>query len=935
MNESSSYVWMQARTKLGNLIRTNYSEYIYIAGCFGNEKGNDLDTFIVFKEYDKDIISTFLQKIKEDIINKLSLNDIKLVPFRYATYKPFIQYISEKTKSNESKILPIHFLIFPDLKALLEWEDHEIIKNILHDLQNQGELWIGNDLHLNKIYSLLKPRDYYKRRIKYEELLFSSIQESAFNILEGANERALERGAYAVRYLTEDNALSYMGFSLNSKNEVLQYMIDQKLEGIELLTKDKNISQKVPHYLSNVFDSWRPKVKNKKEIKIDRIDLINKACSNLHTPMMIFDEEQVKKNLKDISDAFAVFDCSVEICYAIKANPIVPLVQLIANQSYGGLCATSYSDIATLRRIDVDPTLVNVHLSYPDDSLLLEVINKRYRLIISEKETVLKIKELLDRQLIKKENLNIFIRLKAEVVNRFGYHRFGIHENELRKVLSYFKKIGLKVEGLAIHANASSFDPLLWRQTLGIIKRTIENVWKEFYDFPSIIIGGGFASSLSLQSNGVSIDAFSKVAYELLKEIQLKSLVIEPGRFIVGDAGYVYTKVKGVSTLQSKSTPSLFVDAGSNFLIPLESADYTFHDVNEDQSSKRKSSFLVCDSWSSFGILGNTVNLSSPKEVGDNIIIGNAGAYTYSMASGLGEGIPSYRFLKNIVEEKKLTHAFHFVQNEEYLNSKYELDKPLLIEVIKRMRDLLGNNKELRILDVGCGVGHYLQHLIDNKYTRYFQKIDYLGIDISAEMVRLGKAKWKNKRIQNVSISFTRGNIENLSEFVIENNFDLVVGLSLMEYTKNDFVLNQLIQKTKPGGLIHLPVNYDGGTEFEPTFDRDMEQKVIKLFNDQLLPDPFCGRRLYSRLRSENMDVLDFRMDDWLIKPSPMSNNGLEYKKYEEFFLQRVIDAIDKIETKNLISEAEKNEWIRLRLSQLQRRELVFICRQCSILARR
>lgn len=935
MNKSNPNLWVQARTKLGTLIKSNYTNYIYIAGCFGNEKGNDLDAFIVFREYDKEVVSNFLLQLKENIVDKLSINNIKLVPFRYATSEPFIKFISEKLKTKEEQVLPIHLLIFPDLKALFEWEDHEIVKNILFDLQHQGELWIGDETEINHIFSRLKPRDYFKRRIKYEELLFSSIQESAFDVLEGSRERALEKAAYAVRYLTEDDAISRRGFSLNTKSEVLQYMIDQNLEGTKLFTSDQNISDNIPEYLSRIFESWRPKLQFQQNVKIERLDLIYKACSNLYTPVMIFDEEQIKDNLRVISEAFAICNCSIEICYAIKANPIIPLVQLIADQSYGGLCATSYSDIATLRRINVDSSLVNVHLNYPDDNLLLEVINNGYRLIVSELDTPKKIKELLNKHLIKKADLNIFIRLKPEVANRFGYHRFGIHENDLSNVLYDFKNMGVNVNGLAVHANASSSAPNIWAQTLGIIRRVIKNIWFDYYSYPSVIIGGGFASSLTLKRNGISIHDFGRLSNEYLSDIQLKSLIIEPGRFIVGDAGYVYTKIKGVKTISSKSTKSLFVDAGSNFLIPLASADYTFHEINKKSDNGLKSNYIVCDSWSSFGILGSTVNLTEPKNVGEHIIIGNAGAYTYSMASSSGEGIPSYRFLRKAEEEKKMLHTFHFVQDEEYLNSKYELDKPLLSDILVKMRDILGSNKELKILDVGCGFGHYLQHLIDNKYNSYFKKISYLGVDISNEMIRQGKAMWRDTKYKNLSIDFIKGNIENLSDYVKENNFDLVAGLSIMEYTKDDFSLNNLIQKTKTGGLIHLPINYDGSTQFEPTFERDMENKIIDLFNDQLIPDPYCGRKLYSMLKSENLDVLDFRMDDWIIKPTPNHNYGQEYKSYEEFFLQRIIDAIGEVDTKNIISEAQKNEWLRFRYSQLQKRELLYICRQCSILARK
>lgn len=934
--------WTQCMTNISNIVINDYTNSIFLAGYFGNQHGNDLDSFIVFKEQNMDVVYNFLTDIREKIIIPFEKVGKLVLPFRYATSKPFLPYIKHnlEAKPKDFEVLPLHFLIFPDIKSLLDWEDHEIIRQILRDINKEDKIWVGGENEINIIQSYLKERNYNERKLKYEELLYSAFQNATLNALNGAIERSIEQSSYAIRYLALDEATKKFGKIPNDKKGILDYMQSQHLPGTDFIFK-KGISQDIaPKEIANIFNYWRPVFKLGEVPKIKRIDKIREFCKGLRSPLLILDETKIKDNIKSVAKAFSKLNLPVEICYAIKANPIVPLIQIISNYNYGGLCATSYSDIAALRRIDVNPDLVNVHLSYPDDDLLLEVINSKYRLVIAEETTYKRIIELSKKKLFDIDSLKIFIRIKPHVANRLGYHRFGIKSESVPKVIKFFKKHSVNILGFAIHANAASTDPKLWAQSLFPLIDLVENQWYDnFNQPPSLILGGGIATAETLLKQGIKIESFSIEVGKILDKTRIASLIIETGRYIVGDAGLVYTKIKGINPPKEINTPkTLIVDAGSNFLIPIDSADFSFHDIKNEEDNDPKEPYFIADAWSSYGVYGRSL-LTSNKKVGDNILIGNAGAYTYSMASNSGDGIPPYRILRNKVEFPAMISSFHFVQSEDYLYAKYELDRPLLNKILIRVKDLLSSKKELKILDVGCGTGAYLKHILEAGFEKKFQLISYFGVDISAPLINYAKKSWRewknNNKTANISIRFQVGSVYELTEFVSPEEFDLVVGLSLLEYTDADQAIQQLCQVTKKRGLIHLPINYDAETQFEPTFDRKLEQKIIQLFNSQFIPNPYCGRELYNKLETAKLEILDYSLDDWIIKPHKYSNSGINYEPYEELFLLKVIDAIKKIETNNLLNESEKREWIHFRLSQIKRGQLLFICRQSSILAQK
>jgi diaminopimelate decarboxylase/aspartate kinase len=214
-------------------------------------------------------------------------------------------------------------------------------------------------------------------------------------------------------------------------------------------------------------------------------------------------------------------------------------------------------------------------------------------------------------------------------VRTAGIHsKFGIPLFELDELERLIKQAGARVVGLHAHTGSGVFNVENWREVGDILTQLVSR-------FPAVTmvdLGGGLGVPEKATDPGLDLAALGAVLAELQTQHPKIEFWLEPGRYLVAQAGVLLaqvTQTKGKGAVQYVG-----VATGMNSLI--RPALYGAHHeiVNLTRLNETASELVnivgpICESGDQ---LGND-RLLPPSQQGDVLLIANAGAYGYAMAS--------------------------------------------------------------------------------------------------------------------------------------------------------------------------------------------------------------------------------------------------------------------------------------------------------------
>ena len=345
------------------------------------------------------------------------------------------------------------------------------------------------------------------------------------------------------------------------------------------------------------------------------------------TPLYVIDLERIRQNYHRLSSAFE----NADIYYAAKANTSGAILQTLGNLGAGIECVSA-GEIYRSIRAEIPPTRILYTAVNPPGSDLDFAVNLSGLTInIGSHDTLRRLSE---------RNYRGRICLRINTGSGTGHHKyvstgsdakFGFSPDQAIDLLSSHSSHDFDIVGIHAHAGSgiSPQDMDVHQslcRTLGDISRS-SPIDLEFID-----VGGGFG--VPYHPDDLSLD-LPKVSLEIQKslgEISAK-LVLEPGRYLVADAGILLTRINTIKNLDSHTIVG--VDAGMHTL--LRPALYgSYHDIQNISSTETNPPLPnttvtgpICESAD---ILGVDIELEA-SATGDILAIGNAGAYGEAMES--------------------------------------------------------------------------------------------------------------------------------------------------------------------------------------------------------------------------------------------------------------------------------------------------------------
>ncbi len=369
----------------------------------------------------------------------------------------------------------------------------------------------------------------------------------------------------------------------------------------------------------------------KKKLLIDNITVDN-IVRQFGTPTYCYSYNQLKENISKFKKYFN--KVNPLICFAVKSNNNNKILSEIANLGLGA-DVVSRGELMAALKSNIHPSKIvfsGVGKTYDEIKF---AINKKILLINAESkseiETILKIAKKNNRSVDIgiRLNPNVDARTIKQITTGKNSNKFGLVDKEIISLINYYKNSKfINIKCLSVHIGSQITSHLPYLKMLKNIQKIIDK--SNFY-FEYIDLGGGMGINYKNNEKKLNYKKYSDKIHNFVKKNNTK-IIFEPGRSIVGNAGYLLSKI--IYIKKTRNINFIIIDAGMNDL--MRPALYkAYHRIlptkkNVNQILKRHE-FVgpVCETTDKFL---STKSFQKLNE-GDNIVLCDVGAYGKTLSS--------------------------------------------------------------------------------------------------------------------------------------------------------------------------------------------------------------------------------------------------------------------------------------------------------------
>ena len=404
---------------------------------------------------------------------------------------------------------------------------------------------------------------------------------------------------------------------------------------------------------------------------------IQKLAETHGTPLVVYDENALRDKLTLFTKHFKSDFLETDVIYASKAFNCKAMISLI--EEYGCcLDVVSGGELYTAFKAGYDCSKIFFHGNNKTPAEIKMALDFGVGTIIIDNE--MEAAELVKQIQGTDKKVNVLLRVNpgieahtheyivtAHVDSKFGISM--LDEEEIVNVIRTLESCdNITYEGLHAHIGSQIFD-----------KKAFSELVRKMFAFAAelknahgiegttINLGGGFAALYTAEDHPIPIDEVcAEILHTCEEENQkignlIRRICIEPGRSIVGEAGYNFYTVGYI-----KKTPNklyAFVDGGmsDNIRPALYQAKYDAFIAGKENEAPYADYTIAGKCCESGDILIQSIALPE-VETGDILVMKTTGAYGYSMASHYNKlALPAVVFVRDgqareVIERETYDH---------------------------------------------------------------------------------------------------------------------------------------------------------------------------------------------------------------------------------------------------------------------------------------
>ncbi|MCY4575220.1 MAG: class I SAM-dependent methyltransferase [Chloroflexi bacterium] len=282
-----------------------------------------------------------------------------------------------------------------------------------------------------------------------------------------------------------------------------------------------------------------------------------------------------------------------------------------------------------------------------------------------------------------------------------------------------------------------------------------------------------------------------------------------------------------------------------------------------------------------------------------------------------------------------------------YLKAKAAVDDDALNA---RVYDALAHGisdmggKPLRVIELGAGVGSTFRRLFERgllssgEYTMVdhdSESLEEASRAANAILDSSGGTELSVNPVVGDAVAYLQGEAE------AGRLADVIIAQALVDLLNVPEFLGAAANALRPGGLLYLPITFDGETVFEPTANAVLNARVFdsyhRAMDDRRTPNGLptggrkAGRTLLTEIPQAGLEIAAAGSSDWVVYPQ---DGG--YPEDVAYFLHHIINFVWETLSENaVVFSAGLEEWVAGRHRQVELGELIYIAHQLDVLARK
>ena len=359
------------------------------------------------------------------------------------------------------------------------------------------------------------------------------------------------------------------------------------------------------------------------------VDLAELAAA-VGTPFYCYSAATIERHYQVFSGAFA--DVPALVCYAVKANSNQAVIKTLAALG-AGADVVSAGELKRALAAGIPPGKImfsGVGKTAPE---LAFAIDTGILCVNVESEAELELLSAIASA--KSRTVNVSLRVNpdvdakthAKIATGRAENKFGIPISRAREIYAHAAKLpGLAATGVDMHIGSQIMELAPFDDAFALLSGFVRTLRADGHAISHLDLGGGLGIPYREDNEPPPHpDAYAAMVKRATRDLGC-TLIFEPGRLIVGNAGILVTSVLYLKRGEAKIF--VVVDAAMNDLIrpTLYDAHHDIRPVRERPAAARIVADVVGPVCESGDFLALDRDMAEPRE-GDLLAIMSAGAY--------------------------------------------------------------------------------------------------------------------------------------------------------------------------------------------------------------------------------------------------------------------------------------------------------------------